>query len=55
MASLLYSWKQDRLLCAAAFRLNIPPNYERYMEWGFSDNSVRFYAANSRKVRRILY
>lgn len=50
VASLSFSWKQDRLLCAGAFRLNIPPEYTRYMEWGFSDNSVRFYATDSRKL-----
>jgi beige protein homolog 1 len=50
VASLSFSWKQDRLLCAGAFRLNIPPEYTRYMEWGFSDNSVRFYANDSRKM-----
>lgn len=42
--------KQDRLLCAAALRLNIPPSYDKYMEWGFFDGSVRFYSADSRKV-----
>ena len=50
VASLAFSWKQDRLLCAGAFRLNIPPDYSKYMEWGFSDNSVRFYATDSRKL-----
>ncbi|KIX09499.1 uncharacterized protein Z518_00579 [Rhinocladiella mackenziei CBS 650.93] len=49
VASLRYSWKSDRLLCSGAFRLNIPPDYDMYMEWGFSDNSVRFYSADSRK------
>lgn len=49
VASLSYSWKSDKLLCSGAFRINIPPNYDIYMEWGFSDNSVRFYAAESRK------
>ena len=49
VASLSYSWKSDKLLCSGAFRINIPPNYEIYMEWGFSDNSVRFYSAESRK------
>lgn len=44
------SMKQDRLLCTAALRLNIPPNYDKYMEWGFFDGSVRFYSAESRKV-----
>lgn len=43
--------KQDRLLCAAPLRLNIPPGYDKYMEWGFFDGSVRFYSAESRKVR----
>lgn len=50
VSSLLFSVKQDRLLCAAAFRLNIPPNYDKYMEWGFFDASIRFYAADTRKV-----
>jgi len=50
IASLLYSVKQDRLLCSGAFRLNIPPNCDKYMEWGFIDGSVRFYAADSKKV-----
>ncbi|PWY96407.1 beige/beach domain protein [Aspergillus sclerotioniger CBS 115572] len=44
------SMKHDRLLCAAALRLNIPPSYDKYMEWGFFDGSVRFYSADSRKV-----
>jgi beige protein homolog 1 len=50
VASLSFSWKQDRLLCSAAFRLNIPPTHERYMEWGFADGSIRFYSAESRKL-----
>ena len=29
----------------------MPPEYEKYMEWGFVDNGVRFYQADSRKVR----
>ncbi|EXJ92702.1 hypothetical protein A1O3_01254 [Capronia epimyces CBS 606.96] len=49
VASLSFSWKADKLLCSGAFRLNIPPAYEMYMEWGFSDNSVRFYSTDSRK------
>ena len=45
------SMRQDRILCSAALRLNIPPSYDRYMEWGFFDGSVRFFSAESRKVR----
>lgn len=44
------SMKHDRLLCAPPLRLNIPPTYDKYMEWGFADGSVRFYSADSRKV-----
>ncbi len=50
VSSLLFSWKQERLLCSAAFRLNMPPGYDKYMEWGFSDGSIRFYSAESRKL-----
>jgi beige protein homolog 1 len=49
VASLSYSWKGDRLLCSGPFRINMPPHFETYMEWGFSDNSIRFYLADSRK------
>lgn len=44
------SMKQDRLLCGPPLRLNIPPTYEKYMEWGFFDSSVRFYASENRKL-----
>lgn len=49
VASLTFIPKSDKLLCSGAFRLNIPPAYDKYMEWGFSDNSIRFYSADSRK------
>lgn len=50
VASLTYSAKLDRLLCATSFRLNLPPNYDKFMEWGFADNSVRFYYNDNRKL-----
>ncbi|KAF2139013.1 uncharacterized protein K452DRAFT_255050 [Aplosporella prunicola CBS 121167] len=50
VAALTYNTKQDRILCSAAFRLNIPPTYERYMEWGFTDGSVRFYGTDNKKL-----
>lgn len=46
--------RQDRLLCTSAFRINIPPAYDQYLEWGFFDGSVRFYSIDSRKVRIFL-
>ena len=50
VASLLYAQKLDRLLCATTFRLNLPPNYDKYLEWGFADNSVRFFHNDSKKI-----
>lgn len=49
IASLCFSWKQERLLCSGPFRINIPPHYDKYMEWGFVDSSVRFYSSDNRQ------
>ncbi|CAJ2504012.1 Uu.00g114060.m01.CDS01 [Anthostomella pinea] len=49
VASLLYSPKLDRLLCSSPFRLNLPPFFDKYLEWGYADNSVRFYFTENRK------
>ncbi|CAI6309176.1 unnamed protein product [Periconia digitata] len=50
VSSLAYIAKSDKLLCSAPFRHNIPPHYDRYMEWGFTDGSVRFYDSASKKL-----
>lgn len=52
VSSLQYWPKHDRLLCSGPFRLNIGPAYDKYMEWGFIDGSVRFFAADTKKVTR---
>ncbi|SPQ19537.1 7c8b4997-0988-4fce-b449-f0d14cca0c59 [Thermothielavioides terrestris] len=49
VASLIYVPKLDRLLCSSPFRLNLPPHYDKYLEWGYTDNSVRFFLSDSRK------
>ncbi|KAI0191931.1 beige/BEACH domain-containing protein [Astrocystis sublimbata] len=49
VASLIYSPKLDRLLCSSPFRLNLPPLYDKYLEWGYADNSVRFFCTENRK------
>ncbi|KAI5861060.1 beach-domain-containing protein [Durotheca rogersii] len=49
VASLTYSPKLDRLLCSSPFRLNLPPSFDKYLEWGYADNSVRFYHTEHRK------
>jgi hypothetical protein len=50
VCSLIYSSKLDRLISSTAFRLNLPPQYDKFLEWGFADNSVRFYFTDSRKL-----
>jgi beige protein homolog 1 len=50
VASLIYTPKLDRLLCASPFRLlNLPPHYDKFLEWGYADNSVRFFHSDNRK------
>ncbi|KAL8413495.1 hypothetical protein RB594_004941 [Gaeumannomyces avenae] len=49
VASLIYAPKLDRLLCASPFRVNLPPHYDKFLEWGYADNSVRFYFSDNRK------
>ncbi|KAK3365220.1 hypothetical protein B0T24DRAFT_428692 [Lasiosphaeria ovina] len=49
VASLIYTPKLDRLLCATPFRLNLPPQYDKFLEWGYADNSVRFFFTDNRK------
>jgi len=50
VASLIYASKLDRLISATAFRLNLPPHYDKHLEWGFADNSVRFFFSDSKKL-----
>lgn len=50
ISSLNYISKSDKLLVSAPFRHNIPPHHDRYMEWGFTDGSVRFYDSHSKKL-----
>lgn len=49
VSSLIYAPKLDRLLCAAPFRLNLPPQYDKFLEWGYADNSVRFFFSDNRR------
>ncbi|CAI4211079.1 unnamed protein product [Parascedosporium putredinis] len=48
VSSLLYAAKADRLLCTAPFRLNFAP-YDKYLEWGYVDGSIRFFFTENRK------
>ncbi|KAL8669327.1 MAG: hypothetical protein Q9168_006073 [Polycauliona sp. 1 TL-2023] len=50
VASLMYSARLDRLMCSAPSKVNIGPIYDKYMEWGFVDGGIRFYASDTRKL-----
>lgn len=49
VSSLIYAPKLDRLLVTSPFRLNLPPIYDKFLEWGYADNSVRFFFTDNRK------
>ena len=42
--------KDDRLFCSGAFRIHLPPFFDKYLEWGFVDGSLRFYTSDSKKL-----
>ncbi|VBB72904.1 Putative protein of unknown function [Podospora comata] len=50
VSSLIYVQKYDRLLCASPFRINLPPFYDKFVEWGYADNSVRFFFSDNRRL-----
>ncbi|KAK4989327.1 Beige protein-like 1 [Elasticomyces elasticus] len=50
VATLLYSPVQERLLCSSPTKLMMPPACDRYVQWGFADNSLRFFSSDSKKL-----
>lgn len=50
----MYSLKHDRLLSSGGFQINIGPAFDKYMEWGFVDGGVRFYASETKKVGSLM-
>lgn len=49
VVTLTYSPNQERLLCNAPCKLYLPPACRSYVQWGYSDNSLRFFSADSSK------
>ena len=49
VTSLIYASKLDRLLFCPAFKLVLPPHYDKQVEWGFADRSIRFFFTDSKK------
>ncbi|THW23968.1 beach-domain-containing protein [Aureobasidium pullulans] len=50
VAALTYSPSQERLLCSPPCKLNVPPACKSYLQWGFADNSLRFFTADNRRM-----
>ncbi|KIW04511.1 hypothetical protein, variant [Verruconis gallopava] len=44
------SEKQGKLHVSGPFRLHIPPNYDKFIDWGFVDGSLRFFSDDGKKL-----
>ncbi|TLD38946.1 beach-domain-containing protein [Venturia nashicola] len=49
IATMTWSAKHERLICSGPFRLHVPPVFDKYVEWGFCDGSLRFFSTDGRK------
>lgn len=50
VTALTFSPTQEKLLSSPPCKMNLPPACKTYVQWGFSDNSLRFFStADSRK------
>jgi len=49
VTTLLFPPAQERLLCAGPNKLDILPNCDRYLQWGFADHSLRFFSSNTKR------
>ncbi|KAF2770705.1 beach-domain-containing protein [Teratosphaeria nubilosa] len=49
-AGLTFSTSVGRLLCDVPCRLNLLPNCDRFMQWGFADHSIRFFSSNTKRL-----
>ncbi|KAK3117998.1 beige protein-like 1 [Teratosphaeriaceae sp. CCFEE 6253] len=50
VANLTFSDALGRLLCAGPGRLELAPRHDRFMQWGFADNSIRFFSSNTKRL-----
>nr|POF06987.1 beige protein like 1 [Quercus suber] len=50
VAGLTFSASQERLLCNGPTQLNLLPNCDRHMAWGFSDHSIRFFSSATKRL-----
>lgn len=50
IAHLQWSTKAEKMLASCALRIDIGPSFDRFMTWGYFDDSVRFHAVDNKKV-----
>lgn len=48
--TLLYPPAQERLLCAGPNKLDMLPNCDRFLQWGYADHSLRFFSSNTKRA-----
>jgi hypothetical protein len=48
--ALTYASSQERLLSSPPCKLYVPPACKSYLQWGFADNSLRFFTADNRRM-----
>ncbi|KAI7362959.1 beach-domain-containing protein [Hortaea werneckii] len=49
VAGLAFTQGMSRLLCDGPRKLNLPPNCDRFVQWGFADHSLRFFSSNTKR------
>ncbi|TKA25362.1 hypothetical protein B0A50_06266 [Salinomyces thailandicus] len=49
VAGLTFTPTLGRLLCDGPRKLNLPPNCDRFLQWGFADHSLRFFSSNTKR------
>ncbi|KAI7082126.1 beach-domain-containing protein, partial [Hortaea werneckii] len=49
VAGLAFTQGMNRLLCDGPRKLNLPPNCDRFVQWGFADHSLRFFSSNTKR------
>jgi len=50
VACLTFSPTHERLLCSGPCKLNLMPNCDRFLQWGFADHSVRYFSSNTKRL-----
>lgn len=50
ITDLTFSPTQERLLYSSPCKINMLPNCDRYLQWDFVDNSIRFFSANTKRL-----